>query len=268
VRIPDLARVDAGAHSIAYREAGDGPPLVFLHGFLCDSRCWRTQLTGLADQFRVVAWDAPGAGASSDPPATFTITDWAECLAAFLHALGIERACFAGLSWGGLLAQEAFRLDASRVAGLVLADTYAGWKGSFSAEVAEKRLTRCEQDSTLPPGEFVKQWVPEMFTADAPDALHEEMSSIMRDFHPHGFRLMAKALADGDTSSSLPAITSPTLLLWGEDDQRSPLSVAEKFRAAMPGAEYVVLSGAGHVSNMERPDAFNDHVRRFCSSVR
>ena len=73
-----FAQVDG--HSIAYREGGQGPALVLLHGFLCDSRCWRRQVTALSDRFRVVAWDAPGAGSSSDPTEPFTTADYARCL--------------------------------------------------------------------------------------------------------------------------------------------------------------------------------------------
>ena len=94
----ELTRAKVTGHSVAYRYAGEEPPLVLLHGFLCDSRCWRRQLADLSDRFRVVAWDAPGAGSSSDPPYPFTITDWAQCLAQFLDTLGIERAQVLGLS--------------------------------------------------------------------------------------------------------------------------------------------------------------------------
>src|SRR5437773_2198746 len=129
-----LAHVEIGQQTVAYRSAGDGPPLVLLHGFLCDSRVWRRELEELSDRFRVVAWDAPGAGESPDPPEPFTITDWAFCLAGFLDALGIERAHVLGLSWGGLLAQELYRLHPERALGFILADTYAGWKGSFGQQ--------------------------------------------------------------------------------------------------------------------------------------
>jgi pimeloyl-ACP methyl ester carboxylesterase len=95
-----LSRVEVAGGEIAYREAGEGPALVLLHGFLCDSRCWRTQLAGLSSEFRVVAWDAPGAGASEDPPDTFTMGDWAHSLAGFLDALRISKAHVLGLSWG------------------------------------------------------------------------------------------------------------------------------------------------------------------------
>jgi pimeloyl-ACP methyl ester carboxylesterase len=75
---------------------------------------------------------------------------------------------------------------------------------------------------------------------------------------------MAKSLAETDTTDLLRNIRSPTLILWGEDDRRSPIAVAEQLRNAIPGAELQVLSGAGHVSNMEQPAAFNAQVRRFC----
>ncbi len=103
-----------------------------------------------------------------------------------------------------------------------------------------------------------------MFTEGASQELLDEMSAIISDFHPLGFRLMAKSLANTDTTSLLPEIESPTLLLWGDNDRRSPLSIAEQLRDAIPDAELAVINNAGHVSNMEQPDRFNAHVRRFC----
>jgi pimeloyl-ACP methyl ester carboxylesterase len=238
--------------------------LVLLHGFLCDSRVWRRELEDLSDRFRVVAWDAPGAGASDDPSETFTIIDWARALASFLDAIGMERAYLLGLSWGGLLAQELYRLDPSRVLGLILADTYAGWKGSLGEVLSAQRLARCERESLLPPDEFVGRWVPvEFFTAASPE-LEDEMAAVVADFHPLGFRLMARALADADTTDLLPTVDVATLLLWGDGDRRSPLEVAEAFRSAIPGATLAVIPRAGHVSNMEQPEAFDAEVRRFC----
>jgi pimeloyl-ACP methyl ester carboxylesterase len=263
----EVIHVEVDGHSVAYRKAGHGPPLVLLHGFLCDSRCWRTQLAGLSDQFGVVAWDAPGAGLSYDPPDSFTISNWSHCLAKFLTRIGIEQGHILGLSWGGLLAQEFYRLYPGRVLSLVLADTYAGWKGSLPESVCQQRLVRCERDSWLPPEAFVKQWVPEMFSKNASHDLQEEMAAIIADFHPLGFRLMAKSLADADTRDLLPKIQSPTLVLWGDDDLRSPMSIADMLRDTIPNAELAVIVNAGHVSNMEQPAAFNAQVRRFCLSA-
>jgi pimeloyl-ACP methyl ester carboxylesterase len=262
----ELTRAEVNGHSVAYRYAGEGPPLVLLHGFLCDSRCWRRQLADLSNQFRVVAWDAPGAGSSSNPPDPFTITDWAHCLAEFLDTVGIERAQILGLSWGGILAQEFYRLYAECVLALILCDTYPGWKGSLPESACKERLERCFLESSLPPEELVPRWVPEFFTEGASHDLKEEMSAVVFDFHPLGFRLMAKSSADTDTTDLLPNIGVPTLLVWGDDDRRSPMNIAEQLRDALPNAELAVIANAGHVSNMEQPEEFNAQVRRFCLS--
>jgi pimeloyl-ACP methyl ester carboxylesterase len=264
----EVIHIKVDEHSVAYREAGQGQPLVLLHGFLCDSRCWRHQLAKLSDQFRVIAWDAPGAGLSSDPPDPFTISDWSYCLAKFLNILEIEQAHILGLSWGGLLAQEFYRLYPTHALSLILADTYPGWKGAFPESICQQRLARCEHDSWLPPEEFVKLWVPEMFTENASQDLREEMSVIFSDFHPLGFRLMAKSLANTDTRDLLPRIQVPTLILWGDDDRRSSVSIAAQLHDAIPNAELAVLANAGHVSNMEQPEEFNAQVRSFCLSKR
>jgi len=262
---PKTDRIDIGGHSIAYRTAGQGLPLVLLHGFLCDARVWEAQLAGLSDRFTVIAWDAPGAGASSDPPEAFSISDWAAVLREFLAAISVNQAFVLGLSWGGLLAQELYRLEPDLVLGLILADTYAGWKGSFDESVAQQRLERCVAESSLPPEEFVGIWVPvEFFTDEVPADVAGQMRAVVSDFHPHGFRLMAKALADNDTTDLLPRIQVSTLLVWGDGDRRSPSSVAERFHDAIPGSELAVIPSAGHISNMEQPDQFNTLVRRFC----
>ena len=262
-----VARANVAGHSVSYREAGHGAALVLLHGFLCDSRCWRHQLAGLSSQFRVVAWDAPGAGVSSDPPDPFTMTDWANCLGAFLDLLDIERAHIVGLSWGGVLAQEFYRQYKSRVRSLILADTYAGWKGSLPGLAVEQRLARCEHESRLPADEFAARWVAEMFTNAASPDLLTEMSGIIADFHPLGFRLMARSLAETDTTDVLPTVTAPTLVLWGDEDRRSSMSIAEQLRDAIPNARLAVIADAGHVSNMQQPEKFNVHVSDFCASV-
>jgi pimeloyl-ACP methyl ester carboxylesterase len=259
-----LRTVQVEGYSIAYKAAGQGGAVVLLHGFLCDSRCWRRQLDGLSDRFMVVAWDAPGAGSSSDPPETFRTTDYVRCLAGFLDALGIGRAHVVGLSWGGILAQEFYRLHPERLESLVLADTYAGWKGSLPEPVWRERLETCLRDSTGQADALVAKLLPGMFTDGASEHVREELAGIMSEFHPVGFRVMSRSSAEVDTRDLLPGIDVPTLVLWGDDDRRSPIHVAEQLHAAIPGAELAIISRAGHVSNMEQPEAFDDQVRRFC----
>jgi pimeloyl-ACP methyl ester carboxylesterase len=252
---------------IAYERAGEGPALVFLHGVLSDNRVWRAQLAALADESTVVAWDEPGAGRSSDPPEDFGLGEYADCLAAFIAALEVEPAHVCGLSWGGVVAQELYRRHPGCVRSLILADTYAGWKGSLPKTVCEERLAQSLRQAALPPAEVIPAWLPGLLTENAPAELVEEVGAIMSDFHPAGFRAVVRAVAAADQRDLLPRIGAPTLLLWGEADARSPLHIAEQIRDAIPGARLVVIPGAGHLSNMEQPARFNAAVREFCRAV-
>ena len=92
------------------------------------------------------------------------------------------------------------------------------------------------------------------------------MSTVVSEFHPVGFRLMARSSADTDTTDLLPNIKAPTLLVWGDDDRRSPMNIAQQFRDAIPDAELAIIANAGHLSNMEQPEKFNAQVRHFCQS--
>lgn len=253
--------------SIAYRRSGNGPALILLHGFTQDSRVWKQQLHGLSNNFTVIAWDAPGAGKSPDPSEIFNITNWAESLAGFLSSIGVEQAHILGLSWGGLLAQEFYHRYPDRVLSLILADTYAGWTGSLSDSIAKVRLAACIHDSSLPPNEFVPKYLSGMFSDSPPQHLKEELANIMSDFHPLAFRLMATTLAVADTRSTLPTIKTPTLLIWGDSDKRSPIKVARQLHDAIPNSRLEIISGVGHVSNMEKPVEFNSIVKDFCLTI-
>lgn len=257
-------RVRVGEFDIAYQQVGRGPSLVFLHGALCDGRVWRRQLAELADEFTVVAWDEPGAGGSSEVPENFGLADYADCLAAFIDALELAPAHVAGLSWGGVLAQELYRRHPECVASLILADTYAGWKGSLPEEECAARLAASRQVSSLAPDEFIRFYLPGLLAESAPETVAGELFSIMSDFDPVSALNVAAAVAACDHRDLLPRIAVPTLLLWGEADARSPLNVAEQLRDGIPGARLTVIPGAGHVSNMEQPDRFNAAVREFC----
>jgi len=253
--------------SIAYKKVGNGPALILLHGFTQDSRVWKQQIEGLSDNFTVIGWDAPGAGLSANPPDNFNISDWADCLAGLLDSAGVKQAHILGLSWGGLLAQEFYQHYPNRVLSLILADTYAGWTGSLSDSIAQTRLKACIHDSSLPPPDFVPKYLSGMFSDSPTQQVKEELSNIMSDFHPIGFRLMATALAIADTRVMLPKIHVPTLLIWGDADKRSPINVAHQIHDAIPNSKLEIISGAGHVSNMEKPEQFNIIVKAFCLSI-
>jgi pimeloyl-ACP methyl ester carboxylesterase len=255
----------ANGLEIAYERVGEGPPLVFVHGAASDARLWRPQLVALGNEFTVVAWDEPGAGRSSDVPAHFGLVDYASCLAALIEALALGPAHVVGISWGGTLVQELYRHHPELVATLVLVDTYAGWKGSLPPDEVRARVTGAYRALAVPAEEFdPARALPGWFAGDPPAEfvpLLEEMAAAVR---PESMRTALRLMAEADQRDLLPRIAVPTLLIWGRLDARSPLSVARQFEQAIPDTELVVIPGAGHVSNLEQPEPFNDAVREFC----
>ncbi len=256
--------VRADGLQIAYERVGEGSPLVLAHGAAVDSRMWRPQVAPLAAEFTVVAWDEPGAGRSSDVPADFTLSDYANCLAALIDALDLGPAHVAGLSWGGTVALDLYRHHPELVATLVLVDTYAGWKGSLPAAEVEARVAGVRQMLAADDHLF-DPTLPGLFAGDPPAEFVSLMEAMAADVRPDSMRTALLVMAEADQRDLLPRIAVPTLLIWGELDARSPLSVARQFQEAIPNAKLVVIPGAGHVSNLEQPDLFNAAVREFCS---
>lgn len=252
---------------IAYERAGQGPLLILLHGGLSDSREWRRQLNALSDQFTVVAWDAPGCGQSSDPPETFRLPAYADCLAAFIDALDLGKPHVLGLSFGGGLALELYRRHPTVPRTLVLASAYAGWAGSLPADEVEERLQQILREAELPPDQWIPEWLPGLFTEAAPPEVVEEMAAIMSAYHPAGVRAMARAYAEADLRDVLPRIQVPTLLLYGDADRRAGVQVAEDLHAKIPRSRLVIMPGVGHQCNVEAAERFTAEVRSFLRSV-
>ena len=248
---------------IAYERVGEGPPLVFVHGAAGDSRMWQPQRAALADEFTVVAWDEPGAGRSSDVPADFRLADYADCLAALIEALALGPAHLAGLSWGGTLVLELYRRHPGRVATLILADTYAGWKGSLPEEEVRARVAGARQMLAAPAEEF-DPTLPGLFAGDPPADFVSLLEEIAAAVRPDTLRTQLSLMAEADQRDLLPRIAVPTLLIWGELDARSPLDVARQFEQAIPDTTLHVIPDVGHVSNLEAPERFNEAVREFC----
>jgi pimeloyl-ACP methyl ester carboxylesterase len=224
---------------------------------------WRPQLDSLSDAFTVVAWDAPGCGGSFDPPDDFGLEGYADCLAGFVAELGLERPHVLGLSFGSSLALELYRRRPELPRSLILASAYAGWAGSLGREVAEARREWALQASERPSEEVSREFKATLFTESVPTELVDELVEIVEAFHPAGLRAMANASADADLSDMLPSVDVPTLLLYGDADQRSPVSVGEEIHARIPGSRLVVIPGPGHLINLEAPQRFNEEVRSF-----
>ena len=229
---------------------------------------WRDQLRDLSDEFTVVAWDAPGCGSSSDPPETFRLPEYADCLAGFIDVLGLERPHVLGHSFGGGLALELYRRHADVPASLVLAGAYAGWAGSLPPDEVKERLQLALRMADELPIRIDAESVPGLVSQAMPSERVEELMAIMADVRPVGTRVTAQAFAEADLRDVLPHIAVPTLLLYGDADERAPVEVAEALHAGIPASTLVMLPGLGHECYLESPQVFNAEVRRFLRSLR
>ena len=255
--------VHAHGIDVAYQRIGTGPPVVLAHGAALDSRMWDPQTSALSDEFTVVAWDEPGYGQSSDLPATFGLADYAACLAAVIESVGLGAAHVAGLSWGGSVVLELYRLRPDLVATLILADAYAGWKGSLSEDELRIRVDGVNRMFVVPAEEF-DPTLPGLFAGERPTAFVPILDAMAADVRPESLHLELDIQVDTDLRDLLPRVAVPTLLIWGELDERSPLGIAHQFADNIPDATLVVIPEAGHVSNLQQPQQFNDAVRTFC----
>jgi pimeloyl-ACP methyl ester carboxylesterase len=227
---------------------------------------WRPQLDGLSDEFTVVAWDAPGAGASSDPPESFGMAGYADCLAAFVAALGIGRPHVAGLSFGGSLALALGARHPGLARTLVLASAYAGWVGSLGEAAAQQRLQQALELAGLAPEELVAALLPTMFARAPSPAAVDAFRSALLAFHPVGLRAMARAVTV-DLRDAARQVAVPTLLLYGDADVRAGPEVARALHAEVPGSTLTMLAGVGHVCSLEAPDDVNRALRDFVQAA-
>jgi 3-oxoadipate enol-lactonase len=246
--------------NIHYECAGSGPPLLLLHGIGSSSRSFRYQLAGLSDAFTVIAWDAPGYGKSDNPLGAFSMADLADDAKRLLDNLRIQRAHVLGVSMGGVIAQLLYHRHPERTASLILCDT--------TAERSQRVQQRIEAIDTLTPRQLAEQRAPQLVRPDAPPELIAELTDIMAEVRPAGYRNAALALGETDLTELLGQISVPTLVVHGEDDGVVPLSVGKALARAIPGAELRTIKNAGHVANQEQPQAFNQVVRAFLTAQR
>ncbi|MBL0885061.1 alpha/beta fold hydrolase [Myceligenerans indicum] len=253
--------VEVNGLRLAYRRAGHGPAVMFVHGGAEDSRTWTPQLDALSDEFTVFAWDEPGAGGSEDVPDGFGLAGYADCLAGVLRTLGIAPAPVVGLSWGTTVILELYRRHPATVSAMVLADGYAGWRGSLGAQEAEARLSGVHAALDAP-GQL-DPTLPGLFAGAPPARFVPVLDAMAAGVRRRSMLTALTAMAAADLTEVLPTIAVPTQLVWGELDVRSPREVAREFERRIPGAHLELIPGCGHVSNLEAPESFSAIVRRF-----
>jgi len=198
---------------------------------------------------------------------SFRLGDYADALAGFIAALGLERPHILGHSFGGALLLELYRRHPAVPATLILVASTAGWAGSLPRAEIERRLRFALEVADRLPGEFEPTSMRGVFSKVMSPKTVDGLVAIMSEIRPVATRAMAHALAEADLRDVLTTIAVPTLLVYGEADERTPLSVAEELGDDIPGSRLVVMPGLGHECYLEAPEGFNAELRRFLRSV-
>ena len=258
-----MSVAEVNGQRISYQDSGgEGPAILFSHGFLMDGSMFDAQVAGLRDQFRCITWDERGYGGTGTT-GPFTYWDSSADALALLDHLGIERAVFAGMSQGGFISLRAALSAPERVRGLVLIDTQSG----------------LEDPEVLP----LYQALHDEWVANGPSAVQDVVASIIFSpgvevepwfakwgaMDPSSFTVLFRALVDRDElTERLGEITQPSLIVHGTADAAIPVWRAEQLRDNLAGpTELVLVEGAGHASNMSHAEAVNRATARFVAGL-
>lgn len=227
--------------------------LLLIHAFPLDARLWEPQLASLGARLPIVAPHLPGFGAT-DGPDVLTMGAAADrCLGA-LDEAGVDTAVVCGLSMGGYVAFELWRAARPRVAGLILANTKAE---ADQPEAATKRRELAERLRTEGHG-FLVDEPPPLLREDAPAELRERVRAWIAEQTPTAIAAASLGMAERpDSVQDLAAIDVPTLVITGSEDRLIPPDVTAGIADGVAGAELVRIEGAGHLSNLEAPAAFD-----------
>jgi pimeloyl-ACP methyl ester carboxylesterase len=254
---------DVDGARLAWREAGAGPTVLLLHGLGGSRLSWEPQLAGLADACRLVAWDLPGYGASPPLPADrpLTFAALADAVAALADDAGAERFHLVGISLGGMIGQYAAVAHRHRVDSLTLLSTSPrfGLDGTRPDEWRAARLAPL--DAGLEPADFADRVLSSIAGPHISAPAMAEQRAAMARITGAALRRTIDCLVTHDSRDILPAITAPTVCVVGELDEETPVDYAEHLVALIPGAQLVVVPGAGHLVNAEAPDAVNAVIR-------
>lgn len=257
-----MPTTDVNGRELHYAEQGDGPLAVLIHGYPLDHTMWLDQLSELSDLRKIVALDLPGYGMSERVTgAPLTMEELASSVAGLIDALGYEQADVLGLSMGGYVALAVWERYPAAVRSLVLANTKsgpdseegkAGREAQAQSVVAEGRAQLATK--------LVGALLSPAHELTAAARLRTMVESTPVETIVASLRGMA---ARPDRTEVLPTITVPTLVISGEEDGLIPPLDSHEMASAIPTSEFLVIPGAGHLSPIERPDAFTKALRSF-----
>jgi 3-oxoadipate enol-lactonase len=259
-----------GRH-LAYVEAGapGGRVLLLLHAFPLTADMWRPQMDAVPAGWRMIAPDLAGLGRSDDRPDEPPVfDDYPSDVIAILDRLGIDTAVVGGLSLGGYVALALARLAPDRLSGLVLADTKAPADDAQAREGRRRMLeVLAEHSGDGVADEMMPKLLSETTRQQRP-ALEHDLRSLILTNDPEGMRRAILRLRDRpDATPVLQSIAVPAAVIVGSEDRVTPPGEAERLVNGIRGASLHTIPGAGHLSSLENPTAFNDALFALLARV-
>jgi 3-oxoadipate enol-lactonase len=254
---------------MAYDEAGSGVPVVLLHGFPFNRTLWREQVETLSATHRVIAPDLRGFGETSlGEGDAATMEEMARDVAALMDGLRIERAIIGGLSMGGYVALAFCRLFSRRARALILADTRPQ---ADTEEARRNRETTARLALDEGMGAIAEAMLPKLLAPAThmknPQAVERVREMILGTRPEAAAAALRGMAARQDHTNWLQNILQPTLIVVGAEDQLTPPADSETMRLEIRGSRLEVIEGAGHVSNVERPQEFNAALTKFLKDL-
>lgn len=255
--IPRTAQLSSG--TVRYLDAGSGTPMVLLHAFPLGADQWQPQLLSPPAGWRLIAPDLRGFGGSpmADDPGRVTIDTYADEVFELMTQLGIERAAVTGLSMGGYVALAMLDRDAGRIDRLVLADTRATADTDDARVARDRMIDLVRRDG---PARIASEMLPKLLGStsarEQPD-LALTVGRLIEGNAPDGIIGALSAMKQRpDRTALLGSIACPAVVICGADDVVTPPGECERMSRQIPGATFVRLEGAAHLSNLERAEAF------------
>lgn len=255
--------------NLSYDDLGEGDlPIIFLHGFPFDKSMWSQQLEDLSSSYRVIACDIRGFGKSRDEVTSFSIDLFSIDLARFMCALGIKKAVICGLSMGGYIALNFQKKYPELVEALVLCDTQCI---SDSKDVKQGRMLEIHDIEENGPKAFNEKFVNKVFAEESLTEKPEVVEMVTNVVNNNSRHIIAEGLralsARSETCSSLSEIPVPMLIICGREDKVTPLEQSEYMHQVADQSSFAVIEKAGHVSNLEQPEIFNQHLKDFLAKI-
>lgn len=246
---------------LAYRDVGHGPVAVFLHPFPLDSRAWERQIAALAAEQRVLAIDFPGFGESGPPPSGLTLGAVADGIVELLQSLSVATAAFVGLSMGGYLLLELLSRAPDLASRLLLADTRAGPDSPEGAAGRERFAARAEREGVA---WVAGEMIPRLLRPNPEPEVRRAVAHLIDQATPAGVAAAQRAMATrADHRRTLESLRMPALVLAGSQDALTPPDESIRMAESLPDARLEILPGAGHLSNLDAPDAFTRALVSF-----